>query len=103
MPIVEFKGKKYEVDDEGFLKNSSEWDKDFAFWAARQMEIKRLSKKHWEVIMFARSFYERHCNVPSAYTLIIYLKIKECQLFKMFAYTPRRAVGRIAGMPEKLL
>ena len=37
MPTIEYKGKSYEVDEDGFLSNPENWDEDFAQAVADQV------------------------------------------------------------------
>ena len=50
MPI-EVNGKSFETDEEGYLANLSEWEKDLATAMAKEDGID-LGDDHWEIINF---------------------------------------------------
>ena len=58
MPI-EVNGKSFETDEEGYLANLSEWEKDLATAMAKEDGID-LGDDHWEIINFLREYYEEY-------------------------------------------
>ena len=48
-------GKTVQVNDEGFMTNPAEWDKDIAVELAKEEGIAELTAAHWKVIEFCRS------------------------------------------------
>ena len=53
MPI-EVNGKSLEVDEEGYLSNLNDWEKDVAEIMAKEDGID-LGEDHWEIINFLRT------------------------------------------------
>ena len=49
MDTVELLGKQIELDDDGNLKNLSDWDKEIAKELAKQEGIDNLTDRHWLV------------------------------------------------------
>ncbi len=47
-----------EFDEEGFMANPDDWNKDIASELAKGIGIDELSKRHWTVIEFCRSDYQ---------------------------------------------
>ena len=58
MPI-EVNGKSFETDEEGYLANLGEWEKDLATAMAKEDGID-LGDDHWEIINFLREYYEEY-------------------------------------------
>ena len=54
MATATLAGKDVEVDKEGFLQNSQEWNKEIAAEIASQSGIAELTERHWMVIEFMR-------------------------------------------------
>ena len=54
MPI-EVNGKSFETDEEGYLANLGEWEKDLATAMAKEDGID-LGDDHWEIINFLREY-----------------------------------------------
>ena len=102
---------KIAVDEEGFLHDPADWDRDLAQELATQEHIE-LSTEHWVVIDFIRNFYEQHQTVPEARTLLKHLRqhLGEQQatrkyIHTLFPYGYGQQACKISGMrkPRKLM
>jgi tRNA 2-thiouridine synthesizing protein E len=67
MPI-EVNGKSFETDEEGYLANLGEWEKDLATAMAKVDDIE-LGDDHWEIINFLREYYEEYQIAPAVRVL----------------------------------
>ena len=67
MPI-EVNGKSFETDEEGYLANLGEWEKDLATAMAKEDGID-LGDDHWEIINFLREYYEEYQIAPAVRVL----------------------------------
>ncbi len=65
METVELLGKQVALDEDGNLKNMSDWDKEIAVEIAKQEGIDELTDRHWIVIDFMRNEYEKKGDAPS--------------------------------------
>ena len=54
MSTKELAGKTVQVNDEGFMTDPSEWDKDIAAAIATEEGITELTDEHWTVIEYCR-------------------------------------------------
>ena len=54
----------YEHDEEGYLKNLSDWSKELAELIAKDEKIE-MTSEHWEVIDFLRGYYEEYQVAPA--------------------------------------
>ena len=61
---IEANGKTYETDEEGYLANLNDWNKDLAEAMATEDKI-NLSEDHWEIINFLREYYEEYQIAPA--------------------------------------
>ncbi|WWO95890.1 MAG: TusE/DsrC/DsvC family sulfur relay protein [Candidatus Dasytiphilus stammeri] len=93
-------------DDEGFLKNSEDWNESVAKFIALEEGID-LSDEHWEVVHLVRTFYINFNTVPTVYILVKALSRKFGQdkgnsryLFRLFPQGPARQAAKIAGLPK---
>ena len=65
MNTLTFKGKTYQVDDDGFLLDFEQWGEEFAEGLAPELEIPQgLSKAHWDVINYIRDTYRERGRCP---------------------------------------
>ena len=62
-------GKEINIDDAGFLQNSSDWNEEFASETAQKFNL-FLTNDHWEVIKFIRNYYTEHNRVPELRKLL---------------------------------
>lgn len=91
-------GKKITVNEEGFLKDFSEWDKSVAEAIAAEEEIV-LTPRHWEVLEYLQ---EQHKNEVALSIRRIgksgVLDIKE--FYQLFPKAPLKTATKIAGIPK---
>ena len=97
---------KYQINEEGFLKNLSQWDQCFAQETAKKEGIE-LTRDHWEVIYFVREFYQKYDSSPAIRALIKALKVHKNEkkwnsiyLQLLFPESPAVQVAKIAGIPK---
>ena len=64
MPTVTFKGKTWEVDEDGFLQDPEKWDKDFAAYVKESEGISELTDEHWKVIDYLQDYYKKNGIAP---------------------------------------
>lgn len=95
-----------EVDDEGYLRNLSDWSPDVAKQLAKTEGI-TLSPNHWELIEVIRDFYNNYEHSPAMRPLVKSVKIKlgeekgkSIYLMKLFPGSPAKLLAKISGLPK---
>lgn len=95
---------RYSVDDEGFLENPGDWDREFAVIAAK-LEGLELTEEHWTLINQTREFYREYGFSPSMRPLVKYIgmtlgpeKGKSIYLMQLFPPSPARQLSKLAGL-----
>ena len=93
-------------DDDGFLKNLSDWNTELAQTIAAKENI-FISTAHWEIILLARNFYQEFQLSPSMRALVKYTakklgdeKGKSIYLLSLFPNSPAKLIAKIAGLPK---
>jgi tRNA 2-thiouridine synthesizing protein E len=94
-------------NNEGFLENPDDWAPDVAVSIALENGTE-LNEKHWEIIYFLRSFYEKHEVSPPSNRLFVKAvkdamgedKGNSIYLMQLFPGTPAKTACRIAGLPR---
>jgi TusE/DsrC/DsvC family sulfur relay protein len=106
MPTVEIAGKSIEVDEEGYLTNLADWDKDVADYLAKEEKVD-MSDSHWEVVNFLREYYEEYQIAPAVRVLTKAIAKKlgpdkgnNKYLYELFPYGPAKQACKIAGLPK---
>ncbi len=100
METVELLGKQLELDEDGNLKNLSDWNKEIAMELAKQEGIEELTDRHWIVIDFMRNEYETKGDAPSIRKLTKESGVDTKELYKLFPKGPAKKAARIAGLPK---
>lgn len=90
--------KTYEITLEGFLVNPYDWDERFALYRAHEMKMPKLTEKHWEVIRFLRSSFEKNNLVPTVYDTCEAVGIDLDELQQLFPDGYHRGAVKIAGL-----
>lgn len=103
---IEVNGKTIETDEEGYLVNLADWDKDVAKVLADQDSLE-LTENHWEVIDFLREYYEEYQIAPAVRVLTKAIgkklgkeKGNSKYLYELFPYGPGKQACRFAGLPK---
>ncbi len=105
MPI-EVNGKTLETDEEGYLANLNDWEKDVATVMAKEEDLE-LSNDHWEIINFLREYYEEYQIAPAVRVLTKAVgkklgadKGNSKYLYELFPYGPAKQACKFAGLPK---
>ena len=106
MPNIDVNGKSYETDEEGYLVNMGEWNRDVADYIAKAESVD-MSEQHWEVVDFLRSYYDEYQIAPAVRVLTKAIgkklgpeKGNSQYLYELFPYGPAKQACKIAGLPK---
>ena len=91
-------GKNIQVNDEGYLTDFNQWDKEVATEIATENKI-TLNNRHWEVIGFLQDQHKQ--QVPLSIRKIGksgVIDIKE--FYELFPNGPLKISTKIAGIPK---
>jgi len=106
MATMDVAGNSVEVDEEGYLTNINDWDKDVAGELAKSENIE-MTESHWEVIEFLREYYNEYQIAPAVRVLTKAIgkklgpeKGNSKYLYELFPYGPAKQACKIAGLPK---
>lgn len=91
-------GKSIHVNEEGYLTNFAEWDKEVGEAIAQEYNI-NLNTRHWDVIGFLQEQHKK--EVPLSIRKIGgsgVVDIKE--FYQLFPAGPLKISSKIAGIPK---
>ena len=104
--MIEVNGKSLETDEEGYLSNLNDWEKEAATIMAKEEDI-ILSEDHWEIINFLREYYETYQVAPAVRVLTKAVgkklgkeKGNSKYLYQLFPYGPGKQACKFAGLPK---
>lgn len=99
-------GQTIEHDEEGYITNLADWNKDLAGVIAQTENID-MTDEHWEVVNFLREYYEEYQIAPAVRVLIKAVKKtmgpdkgNNKYMYELFPYGPAKQACKIAGLPK---
>lgn len=93
-------GKTINFDEDGFMSNPTEWDKDVAEALAAEIGINPLTEQHWKVIEFCRSDFEAQGDAPTLRRITQVAGVPTKELYKLFPKGPAKKVAYVAGLKK---
>lgn len=91
-------GKTVQVNEEGYMTNPAEWDKDIAVELAKEEGIATLTDAHWKVIEFCRAEGDRSGKAPTLRQITSGTGLTTKELFTLYPKGPAKKVARISGL-----
>ena len=99
MATMMIAGKTVQVNEEGFMTNPAEWNKEIAVEIAKEEGIPELTPSHWKVIDYCRqSAAGAGGKAPTIRTITTNAGVTTKDLFSLFPKGPAKKVARIAGL-----
>jgi TusE/DsrC/DsvC family sulfur relay protein len=106
MATMTVNGKDYEVDEEGYLIDLSQWNREVGEELAKSEKVE-MTEGHWEVIDFLREYYDEYQIAPAVRVLTKAIgkklgkeKGNSKYLYELFPYGPAKQACKIAGLPK---
>ncbi len=104
MTTVTFGGKSYELDDNGFLDPSDQWDVGFAEGMAKDIGIRGdLTDDHWKMINYVRRKFLEDRTVPMQVFACMENNVRLHDLRALFPTGYHRGVCKIAGINYRFM
>lgn len=100
MSTITYAGSAVEIDDEGFLQDATQWNREVAAAIAAEEGIAHLGDRHWLVIEFMRDSYLQSGSAPSIRSLGKASGVPIKELYELFPKGPAKIAARIAGIPK---
>jgi len=91
-------GKTVQVNEEGFMTNPDEWNKDIAAEIAVEEGIPALTDAHWKIIEYCRESGAASGKAPTLRTITTGTGISTKEMFGLFPKGPAKKVARISGL-----
>ncbi len=106
MATLEFEGKSYEVDEEGYLSDWQNWDEGIAGHMAK-LDGLDMTQAHWDVIRFLRDYFQKYQIAPMIKILVKEIgkslgpeKGNTKYLYELYPAGPAKQACRYAGLPK---
>jgi len=101
MAFLEFKERKLELNEEGFLVNFQDWNEELAICLAKQEEgLENLSDEHWLVIRYIREFFLEKNMAPMVRSICKVTGLPLRRIYEIFPSGPAKGACKLAGLPK---
>jgi dissimilatory sulfite reductase related protein len=98
MATREIAGKTVQVNDEGFMTDPGEWNKEIAAEIAKEEGVNELTDAHWKVIDYCRETGVSGGSAPTLRTITTGTGVSTKELFTLFPKGPAKKVAKISGL-----
>jgi len=100
MATREIAGATVEIDENGYMTDSSAWTKEIASAFAKEQGIDELTDHHFIVINFMRKEFEENGTGPSIRKINKQSGVHTKELYQLFPGGPAKKAALIAGIPK---
>ena len=100
MPEIEIGGRKFVVDEEGFLQQPEVWDDEVARLFATTEGIAEMNEQQWALVRFIREYWLEHQTAPMIRKLCQATNLNLRTIFKLFPSGPAKGACKVAGLPK---
>ena len=101
MAELDVNGKKLQLNEEGFLVDPKEWDREVALALGREEEgLNELTENHWKVIEYIRSYYIEKELAPMVRKMCKNTGLSLKEIFSLFPSGPAKGACKLAGLPK---
>jgi dissimilatory sulfite reductase related protein len=100
MAVVEHKGKKFEVDEDGFLAILDEWGPEWVDYVKELEGIHELKEDHWKVIHMLQDYFKKNGIAPMVRILSKVTGFKLKYIYELFPSGPGKGACKMAGLPK---
>ncbi|MFZ5562480.1 MAG: TusE/DsrC/DsvC family sulfur relay protein [Thermodesulfobacteriota bacterium] len=100
MATVEFQGKTFTVDEDGFIESYSEFSEEWVQWVKKEEGIDELTDEHRQVIKILQDYYEKNGIAPMVRILSKLTGFKLKHIYELFPSGPGKGACKMAGLPK---
>ncbi len=100
MAAITLAGKQFEVDEDGFIQDPTQWDNAIASALAEQEGISNLTEEHWKVIRYLRDYYLKFGSAPMVRKLCKETGFQLKYIYQLFPTGPAKGACKLAGLPK---
>ena len=100
MPVVEYKGNQFEVDEDGFLTSLDAWNNDWVEYVKESEGISEITEEHWKVINMLQDYYKKNGIAPMVRILSKVTGFKLKYIYELFPSGPGKGACKMAGLAK---
>jgi len=92
-------GVNVDVNEEGYLNDNSQWNKEIAATIAKEEGITELTPAHWKVIEFLQADCKEKGALPTIRRINVAC-VPTKEFYTLFPGGPLKKAAKIAGLPK---
>ena len=100
MANIDWMGKTFEVDEDGFISDYATWSQEWVQWVKHQEGIDELNEEHKKIIEVLRDYYEKNGIAPMVRVLSKVTGFKLKHIYELFPSGPGKGACKMAGLPK---
>ena len=100
MPTVEFMGKTFTVDEDGFIDDYTNWSQEWVQYVKKEEGIEELTEEHKKVIEVLQDYYRKNGIAPMVRVLSKVTGFKLKHIYELFPSGPGKGACKMAGLPK---
>ncbi len=100
MPKIEFMGKTFTVDEDGFIDDYANWSEEWVQHVKKEEGIEELTEEHQQVIKVLQEYYEKNGIAPMVRVLSKVTGFKLKHIYELFPSGPGKGACKMAGLPK---
>ena len=101
MATVEWMGKEFNVDEDGFIDSFDNWCEEWVQWVKNQEAIEELTEEHRKVIEVLQEYYRKNGIAPMVRILSKVTGYKLKHIYELFPSGPGKGACKMAGLRNR--
>jgi tRNA 2-thiouridine synthesizing protein E len=100
MATVDFQGKEFTVDEDGFIDSFDNWCEEWVQYVKSTEGIDELNDEHRKVIEVLQDYYKKNGIAPMVRVLSKVTGFKLKHIYELFPSGPGKGACKMAGLPK---
>jgi tRNA 2-thiouridine synthesizing protein E len=100
MAEITYKGKAFEVDEDGFLLRFDDWNPDWMEYVKESEGITDIGPDHQKILDFLQDYYKKNGIAPMVRILSKNTGYKLKEVYELFPSGPGKGACKMAGLPK---
>jgi len=100
MPTVEFMGKTFTVDEDGFIDDFNNYCSEWEQWVNKEEGIEEINDEHRKLVTVLREYYEKNGIAPMVRVLSKVTGFKLKHIYELYPSGPGKGACKMAGLPK---
>ena len=89
-----------DVDEDGFMQEPSDWNKDIAMALATTEGVDDLTEEHWKLVEYLRNYFLQFGVAPMIRKLCKETGFDLKKVYALFPSGPAKGACKVAGLPK---